>query len=399
MGPRDRTRQEIIELLGRAAAEARQAEAWHAAAADPGEVEERHQAARDAAAMQLIELAGCAEAFTRDRGDPGTTLARFDDALEPVFEMRTALVHPEQDIMPPQLSPRRLAGMIGQLKTSLANLDSETRRLEPPAEARALSAIGIGLARIEKDGLPDPTALRARDLHYAGYYREIQFGRLAKASGLYDNFGKAQDPRLVDVNRSIYDADHMAHRFHEMRGGADKSILPVSVVAPEHAKRVPGRTLSELMHELRYEYQRPAERLAETVAISISQALEQYRGAVRGLARTYADITGDPTAAALIRDYVQRKEPRLEQDAIDAMGKALRIAAAPDGAYLAQPEAVRNSCLDLCFALEEQGDRRLIGILDAAEERAKERELDRDDEPELDRGDGIQRRRKRGRSL
>jgi hypothetical protein len=60
-------------------------------------------------------------------------------------------------------------------------------------EERALNAIYIGLARIEKDGMPNSAALRPRDLHYAGYYREIQFGRLAKATGLYGNFGKSPD--------------------------------------------------------------------------------------------------------------------------------------------------------------------------------------------------------------
>jgi adenine-specific DNA glycosylase len=38
----------------------------------------------------------------------------------------------------------------------------------------------------------DPAALRTRDLHYAGYYHEIQFGRLAKAIRLFDNFGKTE---------------------------------------------------------------------------------------------------------------------------------------------------------------------------------------------------------------
>jgi hypothetical protein len=39
-------------------------------------------------------------------------------------------------------------------------------------------------------------------LHYAGYYHEIQFGRLAKATDLCDNFGKAEDVRHNDLNSS-----------------------------------------------------------------------------------------------------------------------------------------------------------------------------------------------------
>jgi hypothetical protein len=163
-----------------------------------------HQAARDAAAMQLIELARCAEGFTHDRGGPGTTLARFDDALRPLFKTRTAHPYPEIGIAPPApFTPRSLRVMIEELKTSFANLDSEALNIQPRHELQALNDIARGLARIEKDGLPDPTALRPRDLQYASYYREIQFGRLAKATGLYDNWGKRyQDPRHIDVNSS-----------------------------------------------------------------------------------------------------------------------------------------------------------------------------------------------------
>src|SRR2546430_388089 len=103
MAPRQRTRQEIIDLLGRAEVQAQHAEAYHAAAADPGAVKGRaaHQAACVAAAMQLIELAGCAEGFTRERGEPGTTMARVDDALRPLFKTRTAHTHPEIGVAPP----------------------------------------------------------------------------------------------------------------------------------------------------------------------------------------------------------------------------------------------------------------------------------------------------------
>jgi hypothetical protein len=54
--------------------------------------------------------------------------------------------------------------------------------------------------------LANPAALRPRDLHYVGYYHEIQFGRLAKATGHYDNWGKSEDARHVDINSSIFDA-------------------------------------------------------------------------------------------------------------------------------------------------------------------------------------------------
>lgn len=96
MGPRQRTRQEIIDLLGRAAEEADHAEMYHQAAGDPRALKGRaaDQAACDAAAMQLIELTGCAEKFTRNRGDPGTTLERFDDALGPLIDMRNQHTHP-----------------------------------------------------------------------------------------------------------------------------------------------------------------------------------------------------------------------------------------------------------------------------------------------------------------
>src|SRR6202048_2679636 len=147
MGPRGRARQEIIELLGRAAVQAQSAEAYHAAAADPKAVKgrEAQQAACDAAAMQLIELAGCAEGFIRGRGDPGTTLARFDDALEPVVQMRTAHTHPERVFTPPPITPGRLDGMIKDLRRSIGNLDEETLNIQPRDQMQALSAIFFGL--------------------------------------------------------------------------------------------------------------------------------------------------------------------------------------------------------------------------------------------------------------
>jgi hypothetical protein len=295
MASREQTRLEIIDLLGRAADQAQHAEAYHAAAADPATLEGRatHQAACDAAAMQWIELAGCAEGFTRDRGDPGTTLARLDDALRALFKTRTLHTHPETGIVPPPVSPRILGEMMDRLQTAIGNLDSETLKFESRDQVQALSELFVGLTRIEKDGLPNPDALRPRDLHYAGYYREIQFGRLAKATGLFDSMGKALDVRELEVNSSIFDADNMAHTFHAMRSGADKSVLPVSVVAAEHRNRVPGRALSELLRELRHDFQTPNERLVEIQSHAAARERSGYRDAVQGLADVYVTpITG-----------------------------------------------------------------------------------------------------------
>jgi hypothetical protein len=387
MAPR-RTRQEINQLLGRAAAEAEHAEAYHAAAADPGALtgQSVRQAVRDAAAMQLIELAGCAEGFIRDRGEPGTTLARLDDALRPVVDLRTVHTHPERVPVPQPIAPAHLGGMIKQLKQAIVNLDSETVKFEARGQVRALNGIYAGVIRIEKDGLPEPAALRPRDLHYAGYYREIQFGRLAKATGLYDSW-ISPDPRRVDVNRSIFDADDMAHKFHVMRGGADKSVLPVSVVSPEHDDRVPGRKLSGLMRELRHEFQNLEERLEEVAISSMAMAREEYRDAVRGLAQQYAQMMGDPPAATAIYDYVQQ-QPRLDREMIEAMRRALQAAADPAGDYGAVSEAVGNRCLELCFALEGQGDQRLIGILDAADRRSRPGVIDAAGRKPVDAGTG-----------
>jgi hypothetical protein len=171
----------------------------------------------------------------------------------------------------------------------------------------------------------------------------------------------------VDVNSSIFVADDMAHKFHVMRGGADKSILPVSVVSPEHDKRVPDRMLSQVMRELRHEFQNPEERLEELARSSGARAREEYREAVRGLAQQHARTTGDPRAAATIHDYAQ--EQLLDRHIIEAMRKALQIAADPAGNYHAVPEAVQYRCLELYFALARRGDERLIGMLDAADAR------------------------------
>jgi hypothetical protein len=377
MASRERTRPEIIDLLGRAADQAQHAEAYHAVAADPGTLEGRaaHQAARDAAAMQWIELAGCAEGFTRERGEPGTTLARLDDALRALFKTRTMHTHPENGLVPPPVSPRNLGEMMDRLQTAIGNLDSETLKFEPRDQVQALNEIFVGLTRIEKDGLPNPDALRPWDLHYAGYYREIQFGRLAKATGLFDSAGKALSVRELDVNGSIFAADNMAHTFHAMRKGADKSILPVSVVAAEHRNRMYGRALSELLRELRHEFQTPNERLVEIQSNAAAKERAEYRDAVQGLAETYVRLTGDRKAAAAVHDYVQRKEPRLERETINAMREALNLAEASDR-YSELPEAIRMRCIDLCLVLAEHGDNRLLDILDAAEQRGAVRDRD-----------------------
>src|SRR5262245_23645089 len=105
MAPRERTRLELIDLLGRAADQAKRAEIYHTAAHDRRGVEGpiARQVACDAAAMQLIELASCAEGFVPRGGDPGTTLARLVDALEPVVQMRIEHAHPERVSAPPPI--------------------------------------------------------------------------------------------------------------------------------------------------------------------------------------------------------------------------------------------------------------------------------------------------------
>jgi hypothetical protein len=368
MGPRQRARQDILNWLDRAAEQAQRAEAYHAAAANPRALEERaaRQAACDAAAMQLIELVGCAEGFVLDRGDAGTTLARFDNALRPLIKTRIAHAHPEWDVAVPPVTPRVLKGMIAPLDAALGNLDNETLRIQPPDQKEALNRLVVGLKRIVKEGLPDPEALRPRDLHYAGYYREILFGRLAKATGLFDTWGRFHgDPRYVEVSSRISIADDMAHKFHAMREGTDKCILPASVVVLDHRSRVPDRSLSEVVRKIRDDLQTPNERLIELDRA----ATARHRTAVEGLAEAYARITGDPKAAAVVREYVRQHEPRLEPQAIDAMREALEIAAAATGDYLAVPEAVRTRCVEMCLEFDRQDDSRLLEILDSAERR------------------------------
>jgi hypothetical protein len=323
--------------------------------------------------MQLIELAGCAEDFGQDRGEAGTTLARLDDALRPVFRLRNQHTHPETYLEPPAVTPQALKRRMGELKSAMENLESETLGLLAANDMRVLNQIARGIGQLEKDGLPDPASLRPRDLHYAGYYREIQYARLAKATREFDlaQAGIHTDPRYRDVRRSISTGDDMAHRFHELRRGADRSELPASVVAPGRRDGVPGRPVSELIRELRHDFQTPTERATETQMAQKAQDREQYRGAVEGLAQDYARITGDPKAAALIRAHVERRVSPLDLETVEGMREGLRVAADPAGNYRALPEPVQKVCLTLCFGLEEMDDGRLIGILDAADARSK----------------------------
>lgn len=369
MGP-GRTRQEIAALLGRAAGHAQHAEAYHLAAAEPLALkgQSAHQAARDATAMQVIELGGCADGFGRERGEARTTMARLEEALEPVIEMRVAHTHPDRVLVPPVITPAQFGSMMRQVREAIGNLDSDTARMQSPGEVKVLNSIYSGLVQIGKDGLPNPAALRPRDLHYAGYYHEIQVGRLAKATDLY-NYWDAPDPRHAYVNRTIFHTDDLAHKFHLMRGGPDLSELPISVVAADFPKRVPDRLLSEVLRELRQQHQTVRDRVEELQLAAATREKEEYRDAVRGLARQYVSMTGNRQAAGWIHDYIQQQKPPLDREMMDSMRKALQAAVDPGGDYLAAPEAVRNQCLHLYFALERHGDGRLIDILDAAEVR------------------------------
>jgi hypothetical protein len=133
--------------------------------------------------------------------------------------------------------------------------------------------------------------------------------------------------------------------------------------------------------------QTPAERREEARIAEAARAREWDREAVRGFAQEYARLTGDPKAVALIHEYVQQRSPRLDRSTIQEMREALRVAGDPGGDYLALPEAVRNRCLGLCFALEQQGDGRLIEILDAAERRGVDQQAFYDRFPGLTRED------------
>jgi hypothetical protein len=372
MARRDHTRQKLFDLLGRAAEQAQHAELYHDAAADPAVAMHgppAQQAARDAAAMQLIELVGCAERF-EVYGEANTTLGRLDNVLSRLRDLRTQHTHPEFNRAPPPVTPQVLGNMILQLKKAIGNVDSESWERMPSDQGAALRHLGAGLLRIEMDGLPDPGALRSRDLHYAGYYHEIHFGRLAKETGLFDNFGSSEDPRAVDVNKSIFDSDHFAHKFHALRKGPVKSDLPVSVVSAEHRDRVPRRLLSEIVRELRREQQTLPERMNELVQAAEARIREELQQAMRKLAGTYADLTGDPKGTAPVQTYLQRHDPPLTIDAIEDMRDALYLAAAGEG-YMAAPETARDGCLALALALDAQGDRRLVDILDAAEKAAQ----------------------------
>lgn len=93
----------------------------------------------------------------------------------------------------------------------------------------------------------------------------------------------------------------------------------------------------------------------------------EYRTAVEELADGYARVTRDPKAAVLVREYLRQREPRLEREEINTMREALFVAAAPAGNYRAVPDVVQRLCIEMCFKLDEQGDRRLLEILDAVD--------------------------------
>jgi hypothetical protein len=124
-----------------------------------------------------------------------------------------------------------------------------------------------------------------------------------------------------------------------------------------------------VVRNIRDDLQTPNERLIELDRAATVRAREEHRTAVERFAEVYARITGDPKGAAVVREYVRQHEPRLERQAIDAMREALEIAAAPGGDYLAVPDAVRTQCVEMCLKLDQQGNTRLLEILDAAEGR------------------------------
>ncbi|MGH7212978.1 MAG: hypothetical protein ACREF1_16135 [Acetobacteraceae bacterium] len=90
---------------------------------------------------------------------------------------------------------------------------------------------------------------------------------------------------------------------------------------------------------------------------------------------------------------MQRQSPPLERAAIDEMREALHVAVDGRGGYLALPEAVRHRCLAMCLALDERGDSRLVGILDAADRVARIEVRDLDVDVDLDDESGPGRRR------
>lgn len=117
------------------------------------------------------------------------------------------------------------------------------------------------------------------------------------------------------------------------------------------------------MRELPHEHQTQAERRVESERAAAAKAREEHRDAVEGLAATYARITADPEAAVAILDYVGRREPRLDAETLREMRRALEIAAAREGDYLAVPDAVRSRCVLMCFELDARGDSRLLDII------------------------------------
>jgi hypothetical protein len=281
--------------------------------------------------------------------------------------------HPEIYVAPPAVTPRRLRDLVRDLGEAIQNLDSETLRVLAPRDREILNKIAGGLRRLDQDGLPDAGALRPRDLHYAGYYHEIQFARLAKQSGVFDvQRGLPADAVKNDVRQSISTGDDMAHVFHTLRIGVGiNERLPASVVAPDRPGAVPGRAISQLIREVLRNYQTPAELVREAQVAENAKAREQYRNAVDWLAQDYARIAGDAKAAEPVRAYAARQVPPLGLETIHAMREGLRVAADPTGDYRGLPEEVQKACLMLCYGLEGEGDWRLIHILDAADARGR----------------------------
>jgi len=367
--PPDRAK--IIELLGRSSEQARHAEAYHAAGAAHRTLEGQaaHQAARDAATM--LELAGCAEDFVRNRGDPGTTLARLDDALRPVIQMRDAHTHPETGIPAAPITPRVLRTVISHLRTAIGNLDEYTLKIQPPDQGQALNRIMVGIIRMERDGLPDPARLRPRDLHYAEHYRSIQFGRLVKATGLFDNSDKSfrrDDPRYVDINNRIFIVETWRTNSTICAEVPTRASCQQALWRPRRrpafrAGRFQKRCAScgvNIRHPKRYWTSLTPPKRTRPV----NSAGKRY-AALRKITRILPATPGRRRVSMTMCSGSRRC---WNTDAITEMREALHVAIDPKGDYPALPETVRNHCLYLCFALEKQGDTRLLEILNAADQ-------------------------------
>jgi hypothetical protein len=370
--PRKPPRSIALELLAQAAEEARHAEAYHDLARNPDTLTDAaaERAVRDATAMQLVELAGSVEGFRRNRREPdGTVLDRFDKALIKVFRLRGELSHPERVAQPAVIVPGKLRDLLSELKITAGNLDRESLLSLRPEEQDALKSLFSAIEQIEEDGLAKAGELRPRDLHYAGYYREILFARLGKATGLFDNFGKSTDPRLNEINRAIFKADDFAHRFLNLRSGPRKAILPQSVVAPGLRAGRGNRALSEMIREQREIYQTPAERLQEMEQAATDRARQQYDQAAESLVALYQKMTRTRAAGDLIRKALAQ-HPQFGSKDLHALTSSLKTAMDAESNYLAQPQEVLDLSIRLGCALDDLGDSRLLGVIEAAEMRA-----------------------------